>query len=216
MTNYETIRRDPLAHLDYFTEWGGSAWTRLVKIGLVDYLGGNFEGQRVLEIGARYGRMSCLFGLLGARVTGIDIHAECLEIARVEAQKLGVESRVEFRQYTGEFTELSGQHFDVVFAKSVFFLFGDLRRVLPDVDKLLNEKGKVVFIENGLGGRVVQFARKVRHAGGWDYSRAHFFTNERLKVTRAVFNIEKVVTTRLPPVYLMCGTKKDPESVSHR
>ncbi len=214
MTDYEALKTAPLAHLDYFTEWGGRAWERLVRIGMVEYLGGNFEGKRVLEIGSRYGKMSCLFGLLGARVTGVDIHSEHVDVARAEAEYLGVESNVAFLKYGGQLSELRPRTFDIVFLKSVMFLFDDLRTFCVELHGLLAEDGRVVFVENGLGGPLLQLARKFRHHGGWDYSQASFMTSNRIEVLESVFGIDRIVRTRIPPIYLFCGRKRTSASAS--
>ena len=42
-------------------------------------------GKKVLELGCRTGRMSSLFGLLGAEVVGVDLPNVCLKAAQREA-----------------------------------------------------------------------------------------------------------------------------------
>lgn len=207
MTDYAALRRDPLSHLDYFTEWGGSAWERLVRIGLVDYLGSDLEGKRILEIGARFGRMSCLFGLLGATVTGIDIHEECLEIACAEARRLGVDSQVQFAKYSGDLGVIT-QKFDIAFSKSVLVVVPDMTALLSKTAQLLNKDGRVVFIENGRGGRFLRIARKLRHYGRWDFSRASFITPHHIDTLKSIFEIDRIVRSRIPPIYLLCGRRK--------
>lgn len=207
MTDYEALKRDPLAHLDYFTEWGGRSWERLVRIGLVDYLGGNLEGKRVLEIGARYGKMSCLFGLLGAHVTGVDIHQEHIEAARAEARQLGVDSRVEFFKTEGNLEGISGA-FDIVFTKSVLVLVPDLKGLLISADFLLNVGGRVVFIENGRGGPLLRLVRRFKHRGRWDYSAVSFIAPMQLRMVESVFEIERTERSTIPPIYLLCGRKR--------
>ena len=209
MIEYDRIREAPLSHLDYFTEWGGHTWTRMVKTGLTEYLGGNLRDLRVLEIGARYGRMSCMFGLLGARVVGIDIHARYIEAAREEARKLGVTSRVEFVLSGGDLRDLPSQSCDLVFSKSVLVLLPDLEGTLSELDRLLDGGGRVVFIENGLGGRLSQFVRRMKHRGRWDYSQVNYFTPEHIRTVQSVFEIERLARSHFPPIYLICGRKRE-------
>jgi len=208
MIEYDRIREAPLSHLDYFTEWGGHTWTRMVRTGVADFLGGNLRDLRVLEIGARYGRLSCMFGLLGARVVGVDIHAHYIEAAREEACKLGVTSRVEFVLSGGDLCDLPSQSYDLVFSKSVLVLLPDLEKTLSEVDRLLGSGGRIVFIENGLGGWLAQFMRRMRHRGRWDYSRVNYFTPEHIRTVDAVFEIERLVRSHFPPIYLICGRKR--------
>lgn len=210
MTAYDQIRAKPLSHLDYFTEWGGQTWTRMVKIGLTDCLGGNLENLRVLEIGSRYGRMSCLFGLMGAQVVGIDVHLRYVEAAREEACKLDVSSQVEFVHSSGDLREMPSGGFDLVFSKSVLVLLPDLNATLFEVNRLLSHRGRILLIENGLGGWLLRFMRRVRHRGRWDYSKVNYFTQEHIRRIQSVFEIERVVRSHFPPVYLICGRKREP------
>jgi SAM-dependent methyltransferase len=208
VTDYDHIRSNPLSHLDYFTEWGGHAWNRLTRIGIADYLGGNLENQHVLELGFRYGRMSCLFALLGARVTALEIHPQFLELARAEARRFGVESQIEFLLYDGTPENLPEQSYDVIFSKSVLILIKDLPDFLTGIEQRLAVHGKVVFIENGLGGPLLRFARRIKHYGRWDYTEADYITKEQIDLVRSLFDIERLVHTRIPPIYLFCGTKR--------
>jgi SAM-dependent methyltransferase len=208
VTDYDRIRRDPLAHLDYFTEWGGHAWNRLTRIGIADYLGGSLDGQHVLELGFRYGRMSCLFALLGARVTALEIHPQFLEPARAEARRFSVDSQVEFVMYDGMPGNIPDGSYDVVFAKSVLVLVKDLPRFLSGLSQCLPAGARVVFVENGLGGPLLRLARRVKHRGGWDYTEADYFTTAHVDLVRSLFDIERLIRTRIPPIYLFCGTKR--------
>jgi SAM-dependent methyltransferase len=208
MPGYDVLRSDTLSHLEYFTEWGGPAWERLVRVGIVDCLGGSLEGKNVLEIGARYGKMSCLFGLLGANVTGIDIHSAHIEAARAEAGAFDLESTVHFMKYGGDLRQLSGSGYDLVFAKSVLWLFPNLKEVAIQIDRLLATGAEVLFIENALGGPLLRLARKLKHAGRWDYSSAHFMTSKRIDELKSVFRVDRIVRNRIPPIYLIGGGKK--------
>ena len=83
-----------LACLPYFVEWRPRLWVPAVRWLLGDPA--RFQGKKVLEMGCGSGRMSCLFGWLGAQVLGVDLPGVSLEQARREAERLGVGERVRF------------------------------------------------------------------------------------------------------------------------
>lgn len=211
----DRIIKEPLSRLGYFTEWGGRAWERLVRIGIADYLGGDLRGLSILDFGARYGRMSCLFALLGARVTGVDIRAECLERARAEARHLGVSDQIDFIQYDGNIESLPRHTYDVVFSKSVLVLVDNRPLVLRAMKRLLKTDGRIVFIENGLGNAALRLARRIKHRGKWDYTRAHYFTAQDARLLRREYQIEHTARSFIPPIYLFCG-KIGREFTGHR
>ena len=198
---------DPLSHLDYFTEWGGSAWERLVRIGIEEFLGTKLDGLHVLDFGTRYGRMGCLFALLGARVTGIDVHGEFVAHARLEAQRLGVSRQTEFIQYDGDLSSLPSCKYDIIFSKSVLVIVDDRPCIIRGLERLLKDDGRIVFVENGLGNVALRLARRLKHHGKWDYKEARFFTSEDDRLLRSMFRIERTSRSFVPPVYLFCGRK---------
>lgn len=204
---HDQMRHDPLSHLDYFTEWGKGAWARLVRSGIEGYLGGDLSGLNILGFGARYGRMSCLFALLGARVTGIDIHEGCLKKARAEARAFGVASQTEFIQYDGNLESFAQGAYDVVFSKSVLVLVKNMPAAVRGLRRLLRDKGRFVFIENGLGGPFLRLARRLKHRGKWDYSQVRFITPKEIELFRSEFNVEHIERSYIPPIYLFCGVK---------
>jgi len=197
---------DPISHLGYFTEWGGRPWERLVNIGIVGYLGTDLSGLHILDFGARYGRMSCLFALLGARVTALDLHADCLQQAQDEAGKLGVTDRITFLRYDGDLDNLPERSFDVVFSKSVLVLVENRVRSIQGLRRALKDDGRFVFVENGLGNAALRLARRIKHYGKWDYSEASFLAASDIDFMCTEFNIERMSRSWIPPIYLLCGT----------
>jgi SAM-dependent methyltransferase len=210
MVEPEDLRAHPLSHLDYFVEWGGAAWEAMVRHGVTDFLGSSLDGLRVLEIGSRHGRMSCLFGLLGARVVGLDRYESFVESARGEARRLGVSSRVEFVLTAGDFQDLPPGTYDIIFTKSVLVSFSDLPSGLSSIDRFLSPGGRVLFIENGLGGAPSQIMRWIKHRGRYDYSMNHYLTPDRIQAFKSTFAVDRVSYSRFPPVYLICGHKRPP------
>lgn len=180
----------------------------MVQAGLTDCLGGSLEGIRVLDVGSRSGRMSCLFGLLGAQVVGLDIHEEFIRAGQSEAQKFNLESRVAFRRYSGNMRDLGDEKFDLVFSKSVLVLMPDLHDTLKSIYQLLRQDGRILFIENGIGGRVQRLARWLRHRGKWDYSSVNYFSDRHVELVSSFFEIETMHHARVPPIYMLYGRKR--------
>lgn len=207
MVSYQEIVRHPLQHLDYFMEWGGKAWRRLMDYAFHDFIGKDLHDQQVLEIGTRYGKMACLFALLGAKVVGLDVNKESLVIAREEATKLNVADRTSFVLSRGDLASISADTFDVVFSKSVLVLVPDLVRFLEEVKEKLKPGGKVVFLENAKGPWWVHLLRTFRHGGKWDHTKARYFTAHEIEIVSEAFDEFVVRSCAFPPVILMMGRK---------
>ena len=151
MDSVQDIARHPLQRLDYFNEWGGKTWQRLMHHAFEHFLGVNLQGQQVLEIGTRYGKMACLFTLLGAKVIGFDMSRKYLSVAQKEATKWKITQRIVFVLGRGELSIFKDNSFDVVFSKSVLVVVPGLARFLEEVRAKLKPGGKIVFLENPKG-----------------------------------------------------------------
>ncbi|MDH4079246.1 MAG: class I SAM-dependent methyltransferase [Nitrospira sp.] len=203
----QEIARHPLEHLDYFMEWGTEAWQHLMSHALENFLGTNLKGQHVLEIGSRYGRMACLFALLGGKVIGLDLNKASLSVAQREAKKWNVTERTAFVQGGKDLSILKDNSFDVVFSKSVLVLVPGLGHFLEEVNAKLKPGGKIVFLENAKGPWFVHLLRTFRHRE-WDYTKARYFTSEEIRVVSAIFDGVTVRKHSFPPVVLMLGHKR--------
>jgi 2-polyprenyl-3-methyl-5-hydroxy-6-metoxy-1,4-benzoquinol methylase len=58
---------------------------------------GDLDGKRVLDFGCGEGHLGVQIGLLGARVVGVDISPELIDLARTRADLDGVKGRVDFQ-----------------------------------------------------------------------------------------------------------------------
>jgi SAM-dependent methyltransferase len=147
------------AKLSYFVEWRPALWTPAVRwlIGAPE----RFRGKRVLDLGCRYGRMSCLFGLLGADVTGVELEDVSLERARQEAIHWNVAHRVQFVQYNGDPLNIPGFDYDFVFTKSVLVIVPQLSQFLVALADRLKPGGELMMAENFAGSRELAWLRRV-------------------------------------------------------
>lgn len=198
----------PLQNLDYFMEWGARSWARLTYHAMHTCVGEQqIANKEVLEIGSRYGKISSLFALLGAKVTGVDINKECLSTAEKEAAKHGVSDRVKFVAYDGNLDVFADESFDIIFTKSVLVLVPELESFLVTLNRKLKPDGKVIFIENGYGNIFVYLLRKFRHRK-WAFSKAKFFKPDDMKLFQKSFNVIEIKRSWLPPVWMIYGEKK--------
>ena len=203
--------KDCLQHIDHFTEWGGHSWAYLTQYALskVETL----QNKRVLEIGFRFGKMTSLFALLGAEVTGLETDASVIPKAQQEAATWGVSSRVSFFHYDGDLSHcsvLKGKTFDIIFSKSVLVLLCDgLPRYLHALDELLAVQGRYIFLENAYGGRIFALIRYIREKELRHPVNREYFTRFHLRAISDVFGIQEVKKSYLPPIYLIMGCKKD-------
>lgn len=203
----QEITGHPLQHLDYFMEWGAKTWQQFMVHAFEHFLGTNLQGQQVLEIGTRYGRMACLFALLGAKVIGLDLTRQVLSTAQEEALTLNITQRVLFVQGERGLSLFKDNAFDVVFSKSVLVVIPDLVGFLEEVNAKLKPGGKIVFLENAKGPWYLHILRAFRH-GKWDYGKARYFTPQEISIVSSMFTKVVVRKCTFPPVVLIFGHKR--------
>ena len=194
--------------LKYFFEWGHSGWVKGFSKGL-QQLGGlsAIRDKQVLEIGTRNGKMACLFALMGAqRVIAIDLEGVDLNIAAKEAEKHAVSEKVEFRTYNGDLSSLNLTGIDFVFTKSVLVVVSDREKMCDDINNLLSNNGRFLFLENQKGGLLLRLIRQARHRN-WNWKEASFLDSDQLKKFKRSLDVEHIVKIFLPPLYVLSGKK---------
>jgi ubiquinone/menaquinone biosynthesis C-methylase UbiE len=203
----------PINNLEYFVEWGGKSWEHFTRYALTHFIG-QINGKEVLEIGFRKGKMSVLFALLGATVTGVDIKERYVAQAQAEAKKFGVSNRARFFSYDGALSIFPDCSFDLIFTKSVLIDVPELEMFLWEIRQKLRDGGKVVFIENAKGSFLLHTIRKVHHSWSqrrrktkWNYRKTRYFTKSELSFVESVFTVKEIKKSLLPPVYLILGEK---------
>lgn len=208
MIDFEAMKSAPLGFIDYFTLWGAKPWQKFVEIAFKSYLGGDLSGRQVLEIGPGSGRMSCLMALLGGQVTAIDVKNTERGQARELTRNFGIESQVDFIYHDGDLDILGDRKFDLLFSKSALIYPNDLKGFLEKLETHLNPQGRVVFIENARGNNLHMFLRWLKRRSKTFFNRTHYFTESEVNIIKSIFNIELVMRSKLPPIYLFCGKKK--------
>jgi len=179
---------DALRRLDYCLEWRPWLW-RQAAINLLSPFE-QFRGKRVLEVGARFGKMSCLLASAGAIVTGMDVAADAIEKAKLEAARWGVDERVTFAAYDGDGRNLPPGPFDIIFSKSVLVLIRKDR--LPDLLLQLRSRlapgGAGLFLENANNWFLDLLRKHVVHRREKKWDLVHWgFYPENLSIVERAF-----------------------------
>lgn len=104
------------------------------------------QPEHIGDFGCGSGEMACLLGLLGYRVTGIDVSPDLIELARSRAVLDGVADRVTFIQADGASDDLTAGKFDAVLAMSVIHHM-PLFEALSAIERLLKPGGYVAILE---------------------------------------------------------------------
>jgi SAM-dependent methyltransferase len=200
----------PPPSLSYFMEWGGGRWEHLFRSALQEI--GDLHGKRVLEIGPRFGKLSCYFALLGANVTGVETNATALKVAENEARRWGVQASVSFVHYDGDLEncqQLVGEQFDIIFSKSVLVLLGDaLVSYLWKLERIVKPAGQCIFLENRHGGPLFWMIRRILPRTRQHYRRITYLTPTHIRTIGRVFDLRDVRKSLFPPVYLIRAQKK--------
>ena len=195
------IKNISTQELDYFLEWGSAGWKKLIIEALSSELSdeGNFSGKEILDIGARYGKMSCLFALLGANVTGIDIVEETVVIAQEEAVRNKVSDHTNFISYDGDLDIFDDNSFDLIFTKSVLVVIPKLDQFLHKINNKLRPGGTAIFIENGHGNIIFHALRKMKHGSRFNHVR--YFKKNEIALFQKNFDSVLLKRNLLPPIY---------------
>lgn len=101
---------------------------------------------RVLDVGTGTGvvALAAARRLDAGSVCGIDLSDGMLAVAKAKAQRLGLESRTEFRQMDAENLDLADQSFDAVLSLFALMHFPDAARALEEMRRVLRPGGRLV------------------------------------------------------------------------
>jgi len=111
---------------------------------LVDF--GGYAGRRLLEVGCGIGTDLVRFARGGARVTGVDLAARSIELARANLDLHGLEGQGDLRVGDGETLEFPDGAFDIVYAHGVLQYTADPRRMVEECRRVLAPGGEAIFM----------------------------------------------------------------------
>lgn len=107
---------------------------------------GELQGKSVLDFACGEGRMATQMALLGARVTGIDISPELIELAKRRAELDCVDRRVDFRAENILESSPAQEAFDFIVCTDALHHV-DLSHVVPILCRCLKAGGKLIAKE---------------------------------------------------------------------
>jgi SAM-dependent methyltransferase len=102
-----------------------------------------YAGKRVLEVGCGAGTDLARFARGGAIVTGVDLSASAIELARKNFEQQGLKG--EFREADGEHLPWTEPTFDLVYAHGVVQYTPDGRQLIAECRRVLKPGGTAVF-----------------------------------------------------------------------
>lgn len=112
----------------------------------------------ICDFGCGSGEMACRLGLMGFRVTGIDVSPELIAVARERAMLDGVADRVTFEVADGATADLGKGKFDAVLAMSVLHHL-PLEEGLRTLKGMLKPGGRIAFQEPVAYSKLLQWVR---------------------------------------------------------
>jgi 2-polyprenyl-3-methyl-5-hydroxy-6-metoxy-1,4-benzoquinol methylase len=116
------------------------------------------QPEHICDFGCGSGEMACRLGLLGYRVTGLDVSPDLIEVARERAVREGVADRVTFVVADGASAPLTEGAFDAVLAMSVVHHM-PIDEALNALERLLRPGGRIAFLEPVAYSRTLQWLR---------------------------------------------------------
>ncbi|HEX5483523.1 MAG TPA: class I SAM-dependent methyltransferase [Terriglobia bacterium] len=119
---------------------------------------GNPRGLEVLDYGCGAGENSVILAALGAKVSGIDLSPDLVEIAKRRLDRNGLEAS--FKVASAYETGFPDDSFDVAFGIAILHHL-DIERAAREVYRVLKPGGSAIFAEPIRDLRILKWLRKV-------------------------------------------------------
>jgi len=170
----------------------GAMYDRLEKNAIDKLLAGVAKGSRVLEVGCGTGHWSEYFRDKGFDVTGIDVSAEMINIAR---QKHIPNSCFEIAD--GRNLPFENESFDIAAAITVLeFTTGPEKIVSEMVRCVRKDKGVLII---GVLNALNRYNQKRKNKPGSVYSSAHLFSPKQIRDLLSQYGIPRIHVTGFVP-----------------
>ncbi len=145
------LKAEDLAPIDEFHIGG-----RKATLDLARQLGLN-EQLQVLDVGSGIGGASrCLAQEFGCQVTGVDLSEEYCRVAAMLAQRLGLDSRVSYRQADALALPFDAGSFDLLWTQHAAMNIADKTKLYAEMWRVLKPGGKLAIYDllAGEGGPI--------------------------------------------------------------
>ena len=135
---------EPVGSLAFFDALDEYRFDKLRYLpSVVDFQG--YRRRRILEVGCGIGTDLVRFARGGARVTGIDLAARSIELARRNVALHGLRARG-LCVADGEALPFEDGHFDVVYAHGVLQYAANPARLVAEAHRVLEPGGEAIFM----------------------------------------------------------------------
>lgn len=124
------------------------------------HLLGDARGKTVLDYGCGLGDNSVLIAARGAKVIGVDISPELIEMAEKRLALHGLSESAEFRIGSAHGLPLADESVDVVFGMAILHHL-DLQLSSKEVFRVLKKGGRAIFFEPVRNSKLVWFLRRL-------------------------------------------------------
>lgn len=114
-----------------------------IKRKINEYFNNQFNSLKILDVGCGGGLVSEAFAKIGYQVTGIDAGKSNIEVAKIHAQKSGL--NINYQNITAEELEKAREKFDVVFALEIIEHVADVEQFIKSCSNLVKKDG-LIFI----------------------------------------------------------------------
>lgn len=136
------ITRHPVGSRGFFDDLDQYHFEKLHHLlRLVDF--NAYRDKAVLEVGCGAGVDLARFAKGGARVTGVDLAASAIELARANFSQQGLVG--EFKVADGEHLPFDDNTFDVVYAHGVVQYTANPQRLVEECRRVLKPNGRAIF-----------------------------------------------------------------------
>jgi ubiquinone/menaquinone biosynthesis C-methylase UbiE len=145
----EHLTPDDLAPVDEFHSGQRNATVRLAQLARVSGL------KEVLDVGCGIGGPSRFLAKeFGCRVTGLDLTAEFIEVAKMLARLTGLAEKVTYRQGNALDLPFADESFDLVWSQNAAMNIADRGRLYAEMRRVLEPSGRLAIqdVAAGPGG----------------------------------------------------------------
>lgn len=124
------------------------------------HLLGDVRGKTVLDYGCGLGDNSVLVAKHGAKVIGVDISPELIELAEKRLTQHNLAQSADFRVGSAHELPLENESVDVVFGMAILHHL-DLKLASTEVFRVLKKGGRAIFLEPVRNSKFIKFVRNL-------------------------------------------------------